>query len=300
MNRQTKATIFALLSVLCWSTVAPAFKLALFELSVIQTLTISTGVASIVLFFTLLFRNKLKNLKNLKKRDILWSICFAVINPIIYYLVLFSAYDRLPAQIAQSLNYTWPIMLSILAIPILKQKLSFKALVALTISFLGVLAISFQGPINDGSTNDTTGIILALFSSIAWATYWLLQVKSRLDKSIQLFLNFSISFVLLCFLFIITKQGIPHSAKAWLPCIWIGFFEMGITFYLWMSALKYAYRTDVVSNLAFLTPFISLFFINLVLHESISINTVIGLCLIIGGILIQQLVLKNYNGNKIK
>jgi drug/metabolite transporter (DMT)-like permease len=191
-------------------------------------------------------------------------------------------------------------MLSILAIPILKQKLSFKALVALIISFLGVLAISFQGPINDGSANDTTGIILALFSSIAWATYWLLQVKSRLDKSIQLFLNFSISFVLLCFLFIITKQGIPHTTKAWLPCIWIGFFEMGITFYLWMSALKYAYRTDVVSNLAFLTPFISLFFINLVLHESISINTVIGLCLIIGGILIQQLVLKKYNGNKIK
>jgi drug/metabolite transporter (DMT)-like permease len=288
MSDQGKAILFALLSVLCWSTVAPAFKLALNEISVLQVLTISSGVAALCLLIILSFRGQLKHIKKLTKKDLLWSLMFATINPILYYLVLFTAYDRLPAQIAQPLNYTWPVMLSILAIPFLKQKLPLRAFLALLISFGGVVVISLQNESNSGLQTDPLGIFLALASSIAWAAYWLLQFKSRLDKSLQLFLNFSISFILLMILSIITGQSIPQGAEAWLPSIWTGVFEMGVTFFLWMSALQYAEKTHIVSNLAFLSPFVSLFFINLVLDESISRYTVIGLSLIIAGILIQK------------
>jgi drug/metabolite transporter (DMT)-like permease len=292
MNNQAKAIIFALLSVLCWSTVAPAFKLALNEISVLQVLTIASGVASVVLLIILAFRNQLKEIKKLKRTDLLWSLCFAIINPVIYYLVLFTAYDRLPAQIAQPLNYTWPIMLSLLAIPFLKQKLPWRAFLALLVSFAGVVIISLQNKETTGLDTDLTGIILALTSSIAWAAYWLLQFKSRLDKSLQLFLNFSISFIILCIIFAITGQNIPISAKAWLPSIWIGVFEMGITFFFWMTAMQYAEKTHIISNLAFLSPFFSLFFINLVLKEHITIYTVAGLTLIVGGILLQRRISK--------
>ncbi|HKK67923.1 MAG TPA: DMT family transporter, partial [Bacteroidales bacterium] len=104
MSNQGKAILFALLSVLCWSTVAPAFKLALNESSVLQVLTIASGVAAFCLLIILAFRGQLKNIKKLTRKDLLWSLLFATINPIIYYLVLFTAYDRLPAQIAQPLN----------------------------------------------------------------------------------------------------------------------------------------------------------------------------------------------------
>ncbi|MDA3818852.1 MAG: DMT family transporter [Candidatus Delongbacteria bacterium] len=288
MNNQAKAIIFALLSVLCWSTVAPAFKLALNEISVLQVLTIASGVASVILLIILAFRNQLKEIKKLTRKDVLWSLCFALINPIIYYLLLFTAYDRLPAQIAQPLNYTWPVMLSLLAIPFLKQKLPWRALIALLISFGGVVIISLQKESTTGLDPDALGIFLALISSIAWAAYWLLQFKSRLDKSLQLFLNFSISFIILCGIFALTGQDIPVSAEAWLPSIWIGIFEMGITFFFWMTAMQYAEKTHIISNLAFLSPFISLFFINLVLKEQITVHTVAGLTLIVTGILLQR------------
>jgi hypothetical protein len=32
---------------------------------------------------------------------------------------LFEAYDRLPAQVAQALNYTWALTLTLLAVPVL-------------------------------------------------------------------------------------------------------------------------------------------------------------------------------------
>lgn len=288
MSNQGKAILFALLSVLCWSTVAPAFKLALNEISVLQVLTISSGVAALTLLILLSFRGQLKELKTLRMADFWWSLLFAGINPVVYYLVLFTAYDRLPAQIAQPLNYTWPVMLSLLAIPFLKQKLPWKALLALLISFAGVIVISLQNESNTGLETDGLGIFLALASSVAWASYWLLQFRSRLDKSLQLFLNFSISFILLILLSVATGQSFPEGKEAWLPSIWIGVFEMGITFFLWMSALQYAEKTHIVSNLAFLSPFVSLFFINLVLKEPITVYTVTGLSLIITGILLQK------------
>jgi drug/metabolite transporter (DMT)-like permease len=292
MKNQNKAISFALMTVLCWSTVAPAFKLALQEMNVIQMLTLSSGVAAFVLFVLLIFTKKLSLIKQLSFRDIKWSFLFAAINPVAYYLILFSAYNRLPAQMAQSLNYTWPVMLSLLAIPFLKQSLSLKALLALTLSFAGVMVISFQNLDGTGLKSDVLGIFLAVFSSLAWAIYWLLQIKSKLDKLLQLFLNFSISFGLLIALFVITGQTIPMGVKAWTTVTWIGVFEMGISFFFWMSALKIAKRTDLVSNLAFLSPFLSLFFINLVLDESISVATVFGLFLIVGGILLQRRISK--------
>ncbi|MGC9331901.1 MAG: DMT family transporter [Bacteroidales bacterium] len=288
MNNRAKAIIFALLSVLCWSTVAPAFKLALNEISVLQVLTIASGVASVILLIILAFRNQLKEIKKLSRQDILWSLCFALINPIIYYLILFTAYDRLPAQIAQPLNYTWPVMLSLLAIPFLKQKLPWRALLALLVSFGGVVIISLQKDSTTELDTDALGVFLALVSSIAWAAYWLLQCKSRLDKSLQLFLNFSISFIILCSICAVTGQDIPMSAEAWIQSIWIGIFEMGITFFFWMTAMQYAEKTHIISNLAFLSPFISLFFINLVLKEHITVYTVAGLTLIVTGILLQR------------
>jgi len=232
MKSQTKAIGFALLSVLCWSTVAPAFKLALNEISVVQVLTIASGVASLVLGVLLIIQRKLSLLKQVSKRDFLWSVLFAAINPVIYYLVLFSAYDRLPAQIAQPLNYTWPVMLSLLAIPFLKQKLSLKAFLALFISFGGVLVISLQNLDGTGLESDTTGIILAILSSVAWAVYWLLQIKSKLDKTIQLFLNFIISFVILIGIFSLSGQPIPTGLEAWIPSIWIGILKWELPFLL--------------------------------------------------------------------
>ena len=50
-------------------------------------------------------------LNNYKKVFIL-----GLVNPFLYYLVLFKAYDLLPAQEAQAINYTWALMLAFLSV----------------------------------------------------------------------------------------------------------------------------------------------------------------------------------------
>ncbi len=64
---------------------------------------------------------------------------------------------------------------------------------------------------------------------------------------------------------------------------------MGITFLLWLKALKLSKTTANVANLAYLAPFFSLVVISLVVGEKILVSTVIGLIFIIGGIILQKL-----------
>ncbi|MCV5745137.1 DMT family transporter, partial [Escherichia coli] len=78
------------------------------------------------------------------------------------------------------------------------------------------------------------------------------------------------------------------SAKGWAAVTYGGLFEMGITFVLWLSALKSTQNTARISNLIFASPFISLMLLATIIGEEIHPSTLIGLVLIISGLVIQQ------------
>jgi drug/metabolite transporter (DMT)-like permease len=63
---------------------------------------------------------------------------------------------------------------------------------------------------------------------------------------------------------------------------------MGIAFVLWSQAMKKAENTSKVSNLIFISPFLSLVFIYFILGEVILTSTYVGLVLIIAGLWLQQ------------
>ena len=63
---------------------------------------------------------------------------------------------------------------------------------------------------------------------------------------------------------------------------------MGLTFTLWLMAMKYATTTAKISNLVYISPFISLIFIRYAVGETILLATIVGLVFIVSGILIQK------------
>ena len=149
MQNQKKAYIFAISAVLLWSTVATAFKIALEYIDFMQLLLFASGIATLIMLVIVTMEGKLKLAFNPSAKELLQSAIRGFLNPFVYYLILVKAYDILPAQEAMTLNYTWPIMLTLLSIPLLKQKLSKKGLVAILISFIGVLLIASGGDITN-------------------------------------------------------------------------------------------------------------------------------------------------------
>ena len=289
MNKTRQSYIYALLAILFWSTVPTAFKISLGELSILHMLTIASVTSSSVLFTIILKERKTRLLRVQTGKDLLNSAFLGLINPFLYYLILLRAYQLLPAQVAQPLNMIWPIILVFLSVPVLKQKIEGKSFVALFISFIGVYIISSQGKLFNPGHADIRGVLLATGSSVFWAFYFILNVKDKRDEAIKLFLNFLFGSVYLIIIQIITGNW-PESIglKGLASSVYVGIFEMGITFFLWLRALQMSETTDKVSNLVYLAPFLSLIFVHFILHEPVFYTTPAGLLLIISGILIQN------------
>jgi drug/metabolite transporter (DMT)-like permease len=87
---------------------------------------------------------------------------------------------------------------------------------------------------------------------------------------------------------IIFDSFIVAKPLALLGAAYIGLFEMGITFILWLKGLELSTNKTKSSTLAYLSPFMSFGFITLVLGEELLLSSVIGLALIISGISIQH------------
>ncbi len=292
MDKQKKAYLYAILAVSFWSTVATAFKIALRSINFLQLLFYSSLTAVIVLFIIIILQGKLKLFKNLTGRDYRRYLLAGFLNPFFYYVVLFKAYSLLPAQIAQPLNYTWPIMLVLLSIIFLKQKISLKSITAIFISFFGVVVISLQGELNIFHITNVFGVFLALGSSIIWALFWIINVKDKNDEAIKLFVSFAFGFVFIFIANILFTKIIIPDFSGMTASVYVGIFEMGITFFLWMKAMQISQTNDKICNLVYLSPFVSLIFIHFILGETIYYTTFIGLIFIVAGILMQKLVEK--------
>ncbi len=286
MQSQTRAYAFASTTVLFWSTVATAFKLTLPYTGVLQLLLISSATSTLALFVIVLLRRT--PWSGWTARSIAVSAFTGFLNPFLYYIVLFEAYERLPAQQAQTLNYLWPIVLVLFSVVFLKQRLSLRIAAAFAAGFTGVLLIATEGNFLALEFRDPAGVALALSSTVIWAGYWIMNMRERRDKIQRLFLNFAFGTVYILILSIVSGQLRPAVWQGIAGGIYAGLFEMGITFYTWMCALESADSAAGVSNLVYLSPFISLLFIALVLGEAVLPATIAGLALIIAGIVIQQ------------
>lgn len=286
--KNQRAVIFALITVLFWSTVATAFKIGLRELYPAQLIFVGSIVTVLILSVIIVFTKKVKLLKHLRLKDFLYLALLGALNPFLYYIVLFEAYSLLPAQVAQPLNMVWPIVLVLLAVPLLNQKIGWKSFVALFISFAGVVLIASQGKAFTLHNSDNTGIALALGSSVVWSLYWIFSVRNKNDQLITLLASFSFGTLFLLIYIFLTGQIHFEWGTSMVAAIYIGIFEIGISFILWMKALSLAKNSARIANMVYIAPFLSLFFIHSILGEKIHLTTIIGIIFIVSGILFQQ------------
>jgi drug/metabolite transporter (DMT)-like permease len=289
MSDQARAYVFASISVLLWSTVASVFKISLRYLTPVELLFYAACFSCCVLYAVLAAQQKLHLLRRPGWRVWKTSIFFGLLSPFGYYLILLKAYDLLPAQQAQPLNYTWAVTLSLLSVPLLGHRLRVLEIVAVLVSYFGVLVISTQGDVLSLNFENPFGVSLALGSTIIWALYWIVNTRDQRDPVAGLFLNFLCSLPFIGCYLLITEGFRKVELAGIIGALYIGTFEMGIAFICWLMAMKLTRSTAKIANLIFISPFLSLFLIHFLVGETIMISSVIGLIFIIAGLIIQAL-----------
>jgi drug/metabolite transporter (DMT)-like permease len=290
MKSERNAMIYASLAILCWSTVASAFKISLRHLDPMNLLLYSSTVSTFVLFILLVSQKKWTLLSNLKALDLGNAAIRGFLNPFLYYVVLFKAYTLLKAQEAGTLNYIWPVTLVLLSIPFLKQKISLWSIIAIAVSFLGIVIISTEGRLSTLEFREPAGVMLAVGSSIFWSFYWIMNVRDQQDEIVKLFMNFAAGTIMVLLAILFFGKPVWPSFEGMAGAIYIGLFEMSLAFFLWLKAMKLTENAARVSNLVYLSPFISLMIIRLSIGEKIAGSTLVGLSMIVLGIILQQFI----------
>lgn len=289
MKETNKAILYACLAVLSWSTVATAFKKSLEHISHFELVLISC-VTSLIIFTVLMtIQKKWHMIRNLSIKDWGYFSLLGLLNPVAYYLVLFKSYDLLPAQVAQPINYAWPILLVILLAVFTRQPIPGKKYIGMAVSLGGVALISLGGSGALGKALPIGGLLLAALSAFLWASYWVVNNKNkeRYDASLAFFLTFLFGTAYMTIGSVINGVEIS-SVPGVLWGSYVGAFEMGIPFIFFGMAMRKTDNPALINQLTYLSPFMSLFFISIILGEKIVPTTLAGLALIVLGIVYNE------------
>ena len=283
-----RAVKMGLGAVMLWSTVATAFSLSLEYLTPLQLVTLAAVVSWCFFAARLGSPARWASLRATSSKERITGLLMGWLNPGLYYLVLFAAYDQLPAQEAMAINYSWGITLALIAAPLLRQRLTPGALLAACISYSGIVVIATRGSPLSLDFAQPLGVGLALLSTLLWSLYWVINTRLSVDPEVNLFLNFSGALPLLLALLWWSDTPFPAVWQSWAGGLYVGLFEMGLAFVLWMGAMKATTSALRISSLIFLSPPLSLVLIWVIAGEPVKAYTLIGLVLILFGLWLQR------------
>ena len=270
-----RAYAYLAAAILGWATAASAFKFGLQHLSPTVLLIFSACSSCLILGIALVVTGRAHLVGKQKGSQIGLSALQGLLNPFGYYGVLFQAYDRLSAQAAMALNYTWPLVLALLAVPLLGERLHGRLLLALGMSLVGVVLVATGGAWDTLQVEDPWGVGLAVGSAAIWALYWLLNVRDGRDAVLKLFMGFVFGSGYCLLLLPFQELRWTMAGLAW--AAYIGLAEMGLAFVFWLRALELADERGSLANWVYVTPFLSLGLIAVLLREPIAPGSVLGL-----------------------
>ena len=280
-----------------WSTMATAFKWALEFSSPMQLIAIAVTVSWLFFAARLVCQGKLSQLKTISGGTLCRCFALGCLNPVLFYWVLFTAYDLLPAQDAMAINYTWGLTLPFIAACFSRVLPSFTEASLALLSYVGILIIVTDGNLTSFEFDNVTGVALAIGSTVLWGLSWVLNKliveRANVDAELALLLNFTAAVPILWVILSTTGSLPTLNSGTVLGGIYIGLFEMGAAFVLWMKAMQLTDTPIRVSSLIFLAPPLSLVFIATVLGESVATSTLVGLVFILVGLAGQQVAINN-------
>ena len=287
-----RALIYALAAVGLWSTMATAFKLALEFNTPMALITLAATVSWCFFGVRVIGAGSLNSMREMKSALLLRCLLLGLLNPAFYYWILFTAYDLLPAQDAMAINYTWGLTLPIVASLFSRTLPTTHETGLALLSYLGILVIATNGNLGSLEFDQPAGVALALFSTVIWGLSWVVNSRivdvNNIDPELALFLNFSAALPVLWIVTGLTGQLPSVSMGSLLGGLYVGLFEMGIAFVLWMNAMRLTDNPLRISSLIFLAPPLSLLLIGTVLNETIAGSTLVGLVIILVGLAGQQ------------
>lgn len=282
-----RSYLFALVAVSLWGSTAAVTKLLVGSLGNLEVLICSSLAATLTLLTICWRLGRLPLVKAYSAGDIALLGALGFLGVFSYRFLLQAAIAQMPAQSAFVINYTWPIMIMLFAAPLLGEKLDVYKLVAAALSFVGVVVIATDGNLLSIRVS-AAGIAFALTASACYGLFSVLGKRHDYDRFVSTLLYYGFTFVFACVAHALTTLPVLGGSQI-AGLAWLGVGPSALGFVCFSLALKHG-NTAAMSNFALITPFVSIVYVAVLLHEPIAGASVTGLVLIVAGIVLQSIL----------
>lgn len=280
-----KPYILAAIAIFIWSTAPVISKNLLGSFSSMQIVCISALFASIFLIVLNIANKKIKILKTYRLKDFITTILIGLPGTFLYYLFLYFGTDKMLASQAFIINYLWPIMSIVFACIILKEKMTAKGIIAIAMSFLGVIIVTGENLLHFDK-NTILGAFFCIMGAVSYGSFTALNKRFTYDKAVSMMLSYSTTFIITAIITLFTENNFMITPLQLLGFGWNGIFSYAVGTTCWAMALDIG-STNKISNLAYITPFLALVWTAIFLGEPIELTSILGLVVIVAGILLQ-------------
>jgi len=197
----------------------------------------------------------------------------------LYYFFYTLALKSLPAVEASILNYLFPIMIVVFAVPINGERLDLRTGISVVLGLVGAIMVLSNGRLSSIGVSNLVGDICAILAAVSWGVFSNLAKKNRLDTQASNFVYIFVSLVLATIsLFLFSRPvapGITHT----LGILWLSVSNIVLGYYVWLRLLKSA-SAAMAASLSFITPFVT--------GERIGAYQFAGLLVILAGVAAQK------------
>lgn len=244
-------------------------------------------IAFLAMTAIFIFTRRFKAIKALKPGEILKLVLIGLPS-YLYYFFYTLALSKIPATEASVINYLFPVLIILLAIPINGEKITGIKLASIILGFAGVTLMFSNGDFKSLHFTDLTGDLLAFSAAISWALFSCLGKRNSADIFISTYVYNFTGLVLSTISMLVFSDFVVIRGAVTLNILWIGISNFVLSIFIWFRMLK-SCSTALVASMSFITPFSTLLFIMLLVGERIALFQLAGLLVILSGTGLQTL-----------
>ncbi|MCL6416398.1 DMT family transporter [Aestuariirhabdus sp. Z084] len=272
MSSQTQSILFALITILLWSTLA---LLASYLVHIPAFLQLGVALTSCGLISLVKWRYWRVNLR---------TLLVGVGGIFGYHYLLFMSYRYAPVIEANLINYLWPLLIVVLTPLYFRDKpLRFYHVLGALLGFGGAFLIVSGGKLALDS-NHLSGYLLAFAAALAWSNYSLAcgRIGAFPSAAVGGFCFWSGLLALALFGAeqVISPTTVALTGSDWMLMIALGAGPLGIAFFTWDMAIKRG-DTRIVGALAYTAPMASTGLLILFTDSPVRSTTLLAMLLII-------------------
>ncbi len=259
---------------------------------VVQTMSIGQINFWLCLFATLgmgaivLLERRASIFRTYSKLDIFRILAIGAVGMFMFNVLITYGFGGLPASEATSLKYIWPVILALIAVPVMREHFSMNKVLGALLGFLGILVLANGGLSLAFSVERPDAVAAVLAAAVCWAVFNIMQKKQNYEAFTSVFLMSAFALAMFTpFMLMAGPVRIPTLTE-FIALAYLGIVAFGVALAFYFKALQTG-DTAKIAALSYATPFLTLVWAAVLLGETIYWYYPLALCFVVAGALLQ-------------